>query len=64
MTTPPKHWLLDTNIWIFGLRRDDAHRACEELLDELGSFSVVIPRQVLKELNLNLTEDEIYDLYR
>ena len=64
MTTPPERWLLDTNVWIFGLRRDDAFPACARLLDRIGSFSVLIPLQVLKELNLALTEDEMRDFYR
>jgi predicted nucleic acid-binding protein len=64
MTTPPERWLLDTNVWIFGLRRDDAFASCGELLDRIGSFSVVIPLQVLKELTLALTETEIRDFYQ
>lgn len=52
MTTPPKRWLLDTNIWLFGLRRDQAFPNCAQLLERLGSFSVVVPSQVLKELSL------------
>lgn len=64
MTTPPKRWLLDTNVWIFGLRRDASYPACAELLSQIGFFSVVIPLQVLKELNLNLGEDEIQDFYQ
>jgi predicted nucleic acid-binding protein len=63
MITPPERWLLDTNIWVFGLRRDKAFPNCVQLLERIGSFSVVIPFQVLKELNLNLTEDEIGDFY-
>lgn len=63
MTTPPERWLLDTNIWVFGLRRDEAFPNCAQLLDRIGSFNVLIPLQVLKELNLNLTEDEISDFY-
>jgi len=64
MTTPPERWLLDTNVWVFGLRRDDAFSACTQLMDHIGSFSVLIPLQVLKELNLALTEDEMRDFYR
>ena len=64
MTTPAKRWLLDTNVWVFGLRRDEAFPACAELLDHIGSFLVVIPLQVLKELTLNLAEEEIRDFYR
>lgn len=64
MTTPPERWLLDTNVWVFGLRRDASFPACARLLDRIGSFSVLIPLQVLKELNLALTEDEGRDFYR
>jgi predicted nucleic acid-binding protein len=64
MTIPLERWLLDTNVWVFGLRRDDASPACAQLLDRVGSFSAVIPLQVLKELNLTLTEDEMRDFYR
>ena len=63
MITPPERWLLDTNVWVFGLRRHDAATACAELLERTGAFSVVIPLQVLKELNLNLTEEEINEFY-
>lgn len=63
MTTPPERWLLDTNVWIFGLRRDETYLACAQLLERIGSFSVVIPLQVLKELNLTLTENEMRGLY-
>lgn len=64
MTTPPERWLLDTNVWVFGLRRDDAFPMCAKLLDRIGSFSVLIRLQVLKELNLALTEGEMRDFYR
>jgi len=63
MIIPPERWLLDTNVWVFGLRGDDAFPACAQLLDRVGSFSVVIPLQVLKELNLALTEDEMRNFY-
>lgn len=64
MTTPAKRWLLDTNVWIFGLRRDANFPACAELLDQIGSFAVIIPRQVLKELTARLSESETRDFYR
>lgn len=63
MTTQRERWILDTNVWIFGLRRDDEFPACAQLLDRVGSFSVLIPLQVLKELNLALAEDEMRDFY-
>jgi predicted nucleic acid-binding protein len=64
MTTPTDLWLLDTNVWLFGLRRAEAFLACAELLDHIGSYSVMIPFQVLKELNVNLTEDEKRNFYQ
>lgn len=64
MTTPIERWLLDTNVWVFGLRRTEAFMACASLLDQLGSYSIVIPFQVLKELNANLTADEQRDFYQ
>jgi predicted nucleic acid-binding protein len=63
MTIPPERWLLDTNVWIFGLRRDDAFPAWVQVLDRIGSFFVLIPLQVLKELNLSLTENEMRAFY-
>ena len=64
MTIPPERWLLDTNVWIFGLRRNEAFPTCARLLDRIGSFSVLIPLQVSKELNLALTKAEMRDFYR
>ena len=64
MITPPEKWLLDTNVWIFGLRQDTSHPACARLLDCIGLFSAFIPLQVLHELNLALTEDEVRYFYR
>jgi hypothetical protein len=63
MTIQAERWLLDTNIWILGLRRDRAFPACAELLDEIGSFLAVISLQVLKEPNVNLTKDELRGFY-
>ena len=64
MTTLTDPWLLDTNVWVFGLRRAETFLVCAELLDHIGSYSVLIPFQVLKELNFNLTEDEKRDFYQ
>jgi len=33
MTILAEPFLLDTNVWIFGLRRDGQFPACAELLD-------------------------------
>lgn len=64
MTMPAERWLLDTNVWVFGLRRDADFPACAALLDQIGSLSIIIPLQVLKELAVNLTEVEMQDFYR
>ena len=58
MTTLSEPWLLDTNVWLFGLRRSEPFLTCAELLDQIGLYSVIIPFQVLEELNTNLTKDE------
>ena len=47
--------LLDTNIWIFGLRRAPDFSACAELLNHLNQLRVILPRQILQELQANLT---------
>ena len=58
-------WIvLDTNVWIFGLRRAPDVLACAQLLERLHRLSVVLPRQVLQELQANLSEDEIRTLFR
>ena len=64
MTTPAKRWLLDTNVWIFGLRGDAHSPACEELLNHIGSFLVCVPLQIIKELTVNLADDEMRDFYQ
>lgn len=64
MITLLNRYLLDTNVWVFGLRRNSAFPTCAELLDLIGSFVVVVPRQLLKELGLNLTEDELRSFYQ
>ena len=64
MTIPIERWLLDTNIWVFGLRGAEGLQDCGTLLNQIGSFTVVIPLQVLKELNFNLSEDEMRDFYK
>ena len=64
MTTLTDPWLLDANVWLFGLRRVEPFLVCAELLDHIGSYSVVIPFQVLKELNVNLIGDEKEDFYQ
>jgi predicted nucleic acid-binding protein len=58
-------WIvLDTNIWIFGLRRVPSFPACAELLDSLNRLRLVLPRQILQELQANLVEHELRTLFR
>jgi predicted nucleic-acid-binding protein len=45
-------------------RPDDAFPDCARLLDRIGSFLVLVPLQVLKELSLVLTEGEVRDFYK
>ena len=51
--------IVDTNVWILGLRRVPAYPACAALLDNLGELHIAIPRQILQELRANLREDEL-----
>jgi predicted nucleic acid-binding protein len=56
--------ILDTNVWIFGLRRIPDFAACAELLQNLNRLRVVLPRQILQELQANLVDDELRVLFR
>ena len=58
-------WIvLDTNVWIFGLRRFPDLPACVELLEHLDRLRVVVPRQILQEIQANLSEEEVSSLFR
>jgi predicted nucleic acid-binding protein len=58
-------WIvLDTNVWIFGLRDDSERPACFQFLRRLPHLSVHVPRQILLELRANLRTDEMDDLFR
>lgn len=56
--------VLDTNIWIFGLRNQPDRPACTRLLRCLNRMYVRVPRQVLLELRANLNIEEMNDLFR
>jgi predicted nucleic acid-binding protein len=56
--------IFDTNVWIFGLRRSPDVPACAELLENLNRLQVVLPRQILQELQANLVDDELRSLFR
>ena len=54
---------LDTNEFIFALRRDADHPACEILLfDKLNQLHVYMPLQVLIELQRQLRTSEMRDV--
>ena len=51
---------VDTNVWIFALRKESAYPACETLLfDKLPALQVYMPLQIFLELQRNLTTDEM-----
>ena len=51
---------LDTNVWIFALRKDPNFEACETLVfDKLHELQTHVPLQILLELQRNLAPDEI-----
>lgn len=51
---------VDTNVWIFALRKEPAYPACETLLfDKLPALQVYLPLQIFLELQRNLTESEM-----
>jgi predicted nucleic acid-binding protein len=56
--------ILDTNVWVFGLRGDPEYHACSAVLENLSSLRIVIPRQVLIELQLNLSPQESQRFWR
>ena len=64
MTIRAERVILDTNIWIFGLRRTSAYEDCALLLNRLGDLTVLVPRQILRELQLNLSDDELREFFR
>jgi len=58
-------WIvLDTNVWIFGLRRQPEYPACVKLLNSLNQLRVRIPRQILRELQANLSDEEMHEFFR
>ena len=58
-------WIVfDTNIWIFGLRHVPNIPACAQLLERLDRLRIILPRQILQELQANLSDSEISTLFR
>jgi len=51
---------LDTNVWIFALRKDPTFATCETLVfDKLHEFQVHMPLQIFIELQRNLASSEM-----
>ena len=60
-----RNWVvLDTNIWIFGLRNQPDQPACAHMLRRLHQLYVKVPRQVLLELHANLRGEAMRRLFR
>ena len=55
--------ILDTNIWIFGLFGGEDFTDCRKILNSLNELNVMVPRQVLLELNDNLKTLEMEQLF-
>ena len=64
MPTPTERWLIDTNVWIFGLRRDHDFPESVTVLTNIGSFLALVPLQIIRELHINLRDDEMTEFYR
>lgn len=52
---------LDTNVWIFGIVGVDAF--CERIVRNLGKFNLIMPDQVREELERNLSDYDMKQLY-
>ena len=64
MTIGPDWVVLDTHIWIFGLRHQPEQPACAQVLQHVPQLRVKIPRQVLLELQANLRHEEMREFFR
>lgn len=53
---------LDTNVWIFGLLKNNEF--CQKILLNLSSFNIVVPNQVRTELVRNLPEMYMKEFYQ
>ena len=59
-----KRILLDTNVWIFGLRNTPAYPHCRQILANLPKFHISVPRQIFRELFENLDQSEMTRLFQ
>lgn len=58
-------WIvIDTNVWIFGLRDQPDQVACQQLLKCLNRLNVITPFQIFLELRDNLNPDELNRFFR
>lgn len=58
-------WIvLDTNIWIFGLRNQSDQPACYQVLRYLNKLLVKVPYQIFLELKANLVPEEVNRFFR
>ena len=64
MTIGPDWVVLDTNIWIFDLRRQPEQPACAQVMQHLPQLHVKISRQILLELQANLRHEELREFFR
>ena len=64
MTIEGEWIVLDTNVWIFGLRQEPTRLARFHLLRRLPDLFVRVPRQILLELRANLRHEELDDFFR
>ena len=64
MSTGHEWVVLDTNVWIFGLRGQADRLTCQRVLQRLPGLHVQVPRQILLELRTNLTKDEMNRFFR
>ena len=48
----------------FGLRRNENFPDSIRLLANIGSFSALVPLQIIRELRVNLLDDEMKEFYR
>jgi hypothetical protein len=56
---------LDTNVFIFALRKEPHYPACETLLfDKLTALQIYMPLQIFLELQRNLTANEMRRVVR
>ena len=53
---------LDTNIWMFGLFRNNEF--CKRILDNLSLFEIIVPNQIRIELERNLPDLQLKEFHR